>query len=262
MKMRNISYALLVLLSIALLVGCEDRKQASTTASTSQNGSLAVTENAPKKASSIWPFLSEGQGNGALASDLLAKNFVLILDGSGSMSEGACKGGGSKMAIAKKAIGEWVKSLPSGSNLGLVVFHNQETWDVLDISSGPRDRFMQVVSSTSPQGNTPLATALKKAYGMLTRQAQGQLGYGEYTIVVITDGEDNDREESLNRWVEATLKTPIRIYTIGFCISSNHQLNQPGKTIYREAGNLEELKKSLEEVAAEAETYDVTGFKK
>jgi hypothetical protein len=54
--------------------------------------------------------------------------------------------------------------------------------------------------------------------------------------------------------------TPINIYSIGFCIGENHALNQPGRTFYKAADNPAALRKGLEEVLAESETFDETEF--
>ena len=230
------------------------------TAPETNTGKPAAQESPP----AVWPFSTSLEGEtSAVAFDLLAKNYVLILDGSGSMLEKACNDAKNrtKIDVAKQAVTEWMQTLPPDANLGLIIFSNG--WIILDIAPGSREPFKQAVQAIRPDGLTPLASAFKGSYAMLTKQAQAQLGYGDYTVVAITDGVDNDKDERLDRWVARILEeTPIRIYTIGFCIGSNHELNQPGKMIYREAGNLEEIRKGLAEVVAEAETFDVTRFPK
>lgn len=254
-----------ILLALLIVAGCSDpppqQYQSSSQPSSTQKTGPGQTETKTSQFSA-WPFTDSQQVN-VIVPNLLAKNYVLIFDGSGSMSESACndKRNRSKINVAKQAVSEWIQTVPADANVGLVIFSNG--WTILDAASGSRETFKQTVSKISPDGFTPLASAFMASYNMLTKQAQSQLGYGEYTIVAITDGADNDRSESLERWVKKILgETPINIYTIGFCIGSRHELNQPGKMVYREAGNIEEIRKGLAEVMAESETFDVTQFPK
>ncbi len=207
-----------------------------------------------------WPFAAEQDKDIALSDNLTAKNFLLIFDGSGSMVETDCAGGKTKIEVAKMAVKEWSKSVPQDANIGLVAFFNNG-WAKLPLSAHNRHKFMQLVDSIKPYGQTPLGAAVEQAYHMLTEQGRHQLGYGEYILVVVTDGKATDPDR-LNTWTKTILSgTPIVIHTIGFCIGENHSLNQRGRTIYRTADNPAELRRGLQEVLAEAETFDVTDFK-
>ncbi|MCG6893423.1 MAG: VWA domain-containing protein [Desulfobacteraceae bacterium] len=208
----------------------------------------------------VWPYLSQ-EYKVAIADNLLARNIVLIFDGSGSMKDVNCSGGLSKNEAAKKAVLEWSSTVPADANLGLVAFHaGSRGLTVQELAAGSRERFMQTVQRIQPGGKTPLTLSIKKALLMLEKQAQKQLGYGDYTIVVVTDGIAND-PQALMFWVNQVLEfTPINIFTIGFCISGNHSLNQPGRTDYRAADNPEQLRKGLQESLAESETFDATTF--
>lgn len=205
-----------------------------------------------------WPYLGN-EAAVALAPDLMARNFVLIYDSSGSMADDNCSAPRMKYQAAKEAVSDWAMSLPEEANLGLVAFHGQ--WTTLGLVSGQKDGFIQAISPIMPRGSTPLTQAVQMARDMLTEQGRMQLGYGEYTIVVVTDGEADDMP-SLDAAVDRVLTdTPIVIYTIGFCIGEHHSLNQPGRTVYRTANNPEELRKGLEQATAESETFDVLEFK-
>jgi uncharacterized protein with von Willebrand factor type A (vWA) domain len=155
---------------------------------------------------------------------------------------------------------EWSKSVPDGANVGLVSFHNG-IWSLQPLTPASKDQLISVVQKIQQGGNTPLSAALKASFDMLTKQGIQQLGYGEYTMVVITDGQAKSANR-LNKLVHFVLNnSPIQIYTIGFGIGTNHTLNQPGLTQYKPAENLTELQKGLKEVLAEAETFDETEFK-
>jgi len=214
----------------------------------------------PAAAKPPWPHLSGEREAGELAQNLIAKNFVVIFDGSGSMSETQCAEGRTKIKVAKKAVIEWSESVPAGAQVGLVSFHKQG-WSSMPVAPYDRDAFLDVINSIEAGGSTPLAQAVQRANEMLTSQAKKQLGYGEYTIVVVTDGIADDPKKLMGTVNPILEQTPMVIHTIGFCIGDQHSLNQPGRTYYRTANNPAALRKGLQEVLAEAESFDVTDFR-
>jgi Ca-activated chloride channel family protein len=219
----------------------------------------AAAQTQAKASQTVWPHLAEDPEEKKLAQNLTAKNYVLIFDGSGSMGEVKCSDNRKKIDVAREAVVEWSKSVPENANIGLVAFHN-EGWITGKLSETRRQDFINSVNAVIYGGKTPLTKAFQLAYSDLTRQAQKQLGYGEYTIVVVTDGIANN-VGNLSQIVEAILQaTPINIYTIGFCIGENHTLNQPGKTLYKAADNPQELRQGLKAVLAEADTFDDAKF--
>lgn len=201
----------------------------------------------------IWPpRLKEGQGI-KLEDNLIKKNYYIIFDGSGSMN-------GDKIVTAKKALIEFVKFVPIESNLGLAIFDGHGLSERVPLG-GDRRQFIDQVNQTKAEGGTPLKEAIELAYSKINEQARKQLGYGEYNIVIVTDGEANSGHEP-DKIVKIILKdSPVIIHTIGFQIGENHSLNQPGKILYKSAKNLNELSKGLEEVLAESESFVVTDFK-
>jgi Ca-activated chloride channel homolog len=206
-----------------------------------------------------WPFIKSESGDRELAANLTAKNYLLVFDGSGSMNGSECSAEKTKIEAAKAAVAEWSKTLPEDANLGIVAF-SQSKWASLPLTGGKRENFIRFIKSLNAGGTTPLTEAFEKAYKELTRQGQSQLGYGEYTIVSVTDGYAND-PDSLAQWVRYILSnSPITIYTIGFCIGKDHSLNQPGYTIYKAADNPDELRQGLKEVLAESEIFDESDF--
>lgn len=265
MNTRTIVIVLMVAVLALFSGGCDD----SSKSANKQKPPPAKKAEAPKpqpepapakEEKRNWPYIT-GEYKVPVADNLLARNFVLIFDGSGSMQDVDCSGGLTKCEAAKAAVMEWTKSIPPQANLGLVVFQsgsNQLT--VQDIRSGSRDNFTQTVQSIQPGGKTPLSNAFQSAYGMIEKQAQSQLGYGDYTIVAVTDGAANDPAR-LTKVVNAILAlSPVNIYTIGFCIGGDHSLNQKGRIFYKAADNPEQLRQGLSEVLAESDEFDVTEF--
>lgn len=208
-----------------------------------------------------WPPATGSDETVTLAKTLTKKNFVMILDGSGSMSKQECSGNLTKSEVAKQAVIEWSTSVPDDANLGLIVFDKNSFSIRLPLGQNNREQFRAEVQKVIPDYKTPLTKSLNTAYNMLTKQGRRQLGYGEYTVVIVTDGVANNIK-ALEQSVNMVLATsPIMIHTIGFCIASDHSLNREGRTIYRAADNPADLRKGLQEVLAESESFDVTGFK-
>ena len=200
----------------------------------------------------IWP-PGLNKENVSLEKNLLKKNYYIIFDGSGSMD-------GDKIITAKKALIEFVKQVPINANLGLAIFDGNGLSERVPLGDN-RELFIEKVNQTIASGGTPLADSFKLAYSKINEQARKQLGYGEYNIVVVTDGEANTGNKPGNIVKLILKESPVVIHTIGFQIGKNHSLNQPGKIYYKAADNFEELSKGLEEVLAESEQFDIIDFK-
>jgi hypothetical protein len=79
-------------------------------------------------------------------------------------------------------------------------------------------------------------------------------------MVVVTDGEATGAEP--RGIVDRLLaESPVVLHTIGFCIESDHSLNQAGRILYRSADSPKELAEGLTDVLAEAPAFDVSAFK-
>ncbi|MBI5210581.1 MAG: VWA domain-containing protein [Elusimicrobia bacterium] len=217
---------------------------------------------AGSQAKAEWP-PSAGAGDKAeLAPNLTMRNYYVILDGSGSMADKGCSGDVPKLDAAKKALSDFSKAVPRNAQLGLLSFDGRGVAERVPLGLDNRDRFMEEVQKVAAGANTPLRSAISMGIVKLEDAARRQLGYGEYNLVVVTDGEAVPESEDPRGVVNAVLgRTPIAIHTIGFCIGANHSLNQPGRTLYKTAQNPQELKAGLEDVLAESEKFDVSGFK-
>ncbi|WP_446010417.1 vWA domain-containing protein [Candidatus Electrothrix sp.] len=256
--------ALLILL---FLSGCsEDADQRKPSAPQKKKVAVQQQQNVPSPfeqaaESAVWPPPAEDQANILPADQWTGKNYVMIFDGSGSMGDRGCSGNTTKSVAAKEAVAEWAQSVPDGANLGLIVFDQKGFSARLQLDQGDRQQFIQQVQAVVPGSGTPLTRAVQMAYELLTEQAGKQLGYGEYHMVIVTDGAAN-QPERLTQTVNSVLAhSPILISTIGFCIAETHSLNQPGRTIYKAANNPEALRQGLQDILAESESFDdVTAF--
>lgn len=221
-----------------------------------------ATPAAPAKPA--WPFLyASTQPSDAPAFDpdaVTRRNYFFVLDASGSMGERKCSGNDRKMTVAKRALLQFAQNVPRDANLGGLTFDQRGVHGLLPI--GPLDpvKLRRAIGSVSAGGDTPLAQAIREAYAQLTKQAIAQLGYGEYHLVVVTDGEatGEDPRQVVNR---VLAESPVVLHTIGFCIGERHSLNQPGRTIYMAADSPEALDQAFQDVLAEAPKFTVSKFK-
>lgn len=208
----------------------------------------------------VWPPVKvEGT---ELAPDLFARNYYIVFDASGSMNDKGCSGGDSKLVAAKSALTGFAKSLPAQANLGLQVFDARGVNEWLSLGTRNRDRFAELVNAVRANGGTPLRSAVEKGYAKLLEQGARQLGYGEYHLVIVTDGMADTGQDPTKTVDQVLSESPIVVQTIGFCIGPNHSLNQPGRTIYRAADNPADLQQGLADVLAEAPQFAVTQFAK
>lgn len=203
-----------------------------------------------------WPPIEQSI---TLATDVLSTNYYLVIDGSGSMMESGCANGDLKINVAKRAIVEFVKSVPANANVGLLTFDTQGIIEKVALGKD-RSNVLKSIRDIDAGGGTPLKTAITQSYLSIQKQSQTQLGYGEYHMVVVTDGEANFGEDPQEAVYGILTDTPVQIHTIGFCIDAGHSLNIPGLTDYRSATNAKELAEGLSSVLAEAPEYDSTTF--
>lgn len=209
---------------------------------------------------STWPPLADQAP--APDAEPTAVNYYVVLDGSGSMLRSECSGGASKIAAAIAALTTFVQTLPPQDHLGLAVFDNRGLSERVPLGRDNRDAVAGQLGQVRAHGGTPLASAIQLAYERLTQQARRQLGYGEYHLVLVTDGHpepsNEDPTDVVNR---VRLESPVLLHTIGFCIGEDHVLNQPGRAHYMAADNPQQLQQGLESVLAEAPAFDVARFR-
>jgi len=206
-----------------------------------------------------WPF-GEDESANIVSADLLTTNIYVVFDGSGSMDDAGCSGGQKKVRSAKRALIAFADSLPIDANLGMLAFDRTGITERVALRGRNRQLFKSSVEQVSPGGGTPLKFAIEEAYGRLTDQGKKQLGYGEYHLVVVTDGAASEGQDP-TIIVSAVLKdSPVIVHTVGFCISENHSLNQPGRTLYRTANDAKSLQQGLQTVLAESPSFTTTEF--
>jgi Ca-activated chloride channel homolog len=193
----------------------------------------------------------------------LTRNFYFILDGSGSM-EGAlgkqCAGDKrfkTRLEGAKWAVEQFMPHVPPGVNLGLWVFDSRGNSERVPLGSNNRAAFLSESLKTTAGGNTPLTEAMEQGIKRLLQQREQQLGYGEFRLVVVTDGQATGRP--ILQAVNYAREHRMPIYTIGLCIGEAHELRKYAVS-YRAADSVEALKRGLEETLAETNVFDAQTF--
>jgi len=183
----------------------------------------------------------------------LAKNLYIVFDGSGSMWQQKCAGGDYKINVAKNALLTFLSSVPSEYNLGLFVFDDKGSREIYQLGTINRATLSDRVKSIFAGGKTPLCNALDQASRVMGEQKKKQLGYGEFTVLVVTDGEA-DNIQALPVHVQKLTDQGITIQVIGFCLDTEHSLKRMVHK-YREANSADELSAAMEAVLGEADTY-------
>jgi hypothetical protein len=213
-------------------------------------------------APSGWPFIDGTSKPAAGNPDAyLTRNYYFVLDGSGSMKDRKCSGNEPKMDVAKRALLGFINRISAGANVGGLVFDQYGVRALAELQPKGNINWTTLIGGVRAGEGTPLATAVKNGYTALTARAASQLGYGEYHLIVVTDGEADQGEDPRAVVDLITNQSPVVVHTIGFCIGENHSLNQPGKTVYRAADNPQDLDQGLADVLAEAPSFDAQSFK-
>lgn len=206
-----------------------------------------------------WPSMAEGSVSEL--QDKLARNYYVILDDSGSMKSDICATGhSSRLSAAIEALAIFAEGLPAQANIGVMSFDGGQFSELLPLGRRGSDEIRALARRVVAGGNTPLATAIGHGYEALRRQGAAQIGYGEYHLVVITDGEASSGEYPDAIINQIVTESPVDIHTIGFCIGREHVLNQPSYLSYQSADNVQALRQGLQDVLAEAPVFTVTRF--
>jgi len=190
----------------------------------------------------------------------LARNFYFLFDCSGSMEE-TCSGK-DKIQGARQAMLRFLKNVPVDANTGLLAFGlENETGckELLPLGKNTYVALEKALSPLEPTDGTPLGNALFIGTEKLVEQYKKQLGYGEYRLVVVTDGNASDMGHMVKACKNLTKFGFISLYSIGLCMDTDNSLKDFALSS-RDASNYQELEEALIETAAETDVFDASVF--
>jgi Mg-chelatase subunit ChlD len=189
---------------------------------------------------------------------------LFILDCSGSMMQLVDEE--SRFAIAKKVVGEIVRTLPDKAEVGLRAYgHRFRTIDrekamtdselLIPIGELDREAFMAKVNRLRARGGTPLAHSLKEAQGDIS-------GWKRPKVVLITDGVEGFRGKPVQaaRELRASAKE-MDFAVVGFAIEEEFdqdnlsRMAESGKGVYYNAEDAATLIGSIREALSPTVPY-------
>jgi hypothetical protein len=176
-------------------------------------------------------------------------NVVIVLDDSGSMSDGMSNGK-SRMETAKSALVKVLKKFGPDTKLGVLLLngaYSTERWAVPLEPLSPQQAIRKV-ESLSARGGTPLGERMKDGADALLQLREKQK-YGIYRLLIVTDGEANDAR-LLNAYLPDILSRGLIVDAIGVDMRQDHSLANRVHS-YRRADDDVALDKALQEVFAE-----------
>ncbi len=185
-------------------------------------------------------------------SELHTDNIVVILDASGSMRDKfRADQTKSKMDAAKEALREVLTKVPEDTHIGLLVFSGENIADEWVYPLGPKDtdRLMAAIDVPQPGGGTPLGRYMRVGANRLLEQREKQYNYGNYRLLIVTDGEATDKAK-VARYTPEILNRQIRVDVIGVDMKTDHNLAKDADS-YRKADNPGELVAAVSQILAE-----------
>jgi hypothetical protein len=147
-------------------------------------------------------------------------NVLFVFDASGSMKRDAGSGE-TRMVVAKRAIGETMRSMPPSARLGLMVYGHRRGKDCSDIelvspiASEDSGALARYVGALDARGETPIAESLARA-GKSFAAFKGQSN----RIVLVTDGIEECRGDPCAAAASlAGLGVELKVDVVGFTLS-------------------------------------------
>jgi len=201
-----------------------------------------------------WPTADE-LSDSEVAENLFGEHYVIAIDTSGSMGD-SCESQ-NKMVAAKSAAIEFLSNIPQDASVGLAIFGSRVGMQVpLDFNN--HANVESAISQLSPGGSTPMSQAIESGYASLVKAGNTELGYGNYNLIILGDGEPKSVQNT-QRWLDKIAQTtPINVTTIGFC--ADISVLDRVAINYQPASNAGELRAAFATVLAEATEIDGSEF--
>jgi uncharacterized protein YegL len=202
-----------------------------------------------------------------LASNALAQTtthdyVIVVLDGSGSMSERmqtSARTSIVKMEAAKNALKSVLQNIPEKTQVGILAFTNDRIWWVWKTGIVKSPDISTAIDRVNESGRTPLGSAIKAGADELMFYREQQLGYGRFQLVIVTDGEATDGSymDDVTKEVRARR---IRMDVIGVAMpgGAKHSLAAISDS-YQSADNAQQLSDAVKRAINVENTKGVAG---
>lgn len=193
----------------------------------------------------------------SLSPTLAQQNVVVLLDDSGSMNDRmrTAEGRKKRIDVAKSALKKVLSQLPEDCQVGVLALNskvNGSNW-VIPFGSGTPSEWQRNIQKLQANGGTPLGEFMKYSADTLMQSREKQV-YGEYRLLVVTDGEANDRN-LVESYLPDILSRGIFVDVIGVDMQQQHSLATRVHR-YRSANDAAALQTALSEVFAETTLDD------
>jgi hypothetical protein len=155
------------------------------------------------------------------------------------------------MSVAKTALARVVKQLPEQTKFGLLLMNGARErmgW-LIPLGSLDRSSALSQIENVRPDGGTPLGKSMKTAMDELLA-LRSKIPYGDYRLLVVTDGEATDRNV-LEAYLPDMLARGVLVDVIGVDMKSEHSLATKAHS-YRKANDAASFEKALNEIFAES----------
>ncbi len=179
-------------------------------------------------------------------------NVVVIFDGSGSM-EGKI-GSKTKMLAAKMALLGALKQMPADTQFGMIAFSKNANGWTYELQAFDEKRVWEQVKKIQSGGKTPLGRYIKVAADRLLEERQKQFNYGNYRLIVITDGEASDTS-LMSAYAKELVTRGITLNVIGVGMKKEHSLKTTAH-LYVAANNVKALNHAVSNLLAEVPNID------
>ncbi len=189
------------------------------------------------------------------AQGVYTDNVVIVVDASGSMGDKMGRSGMLKIDAAKTAIKEVLRTIPSDTRIGLLVFstRGKNGW-VYPLSERDDSRLLPAIDGLAQGGGTPLGEFMKYGADELLKAREQQYGYGSYRMLIVTDGEAKDTN-LVEMYTPEIISRGITMDVIGVDMGSAHTLARKVHS-YRAADDPESLTRAIQQVFAEVGRAD------
>lgn len=185
---------------------------------------------------------------------LAQQTVVIVFDDSGSMDERMRSTGVRRIDAAKQALSNVLEQLPEDTQVGVLALNSTVDGSAWIVPLGEIDASWRAnVASLEAVGGTPLGEYLKAGADALLEARAKQI-YGEYRLLVVTDGEAND-SDLVDTFLPQILARGLTIDAIGVDMESDHSLATKVNS-YRRADDDSSLEEAISQVFAETSVDD------